>query len=367
MRRFWIWTPPLLIAVAIIWLSSRTHYPGGITLPPPLDKFAHASIFGALAFCLDLAWRSTRHDLPIYRRHFWVFLAVTLFGLSDEWHQSFVPGRDCSAMDWLADATGTALGLALSLWPFLRGKRHPDFGWWRGKLERPDPTRPLILVADPHWGEELTGLREVTRKYPEADWLFLGDVFDVWVGLPDLATESQRSFLWWVQERREGRRWIGLWMGNREFFLDRLAGQFDLLGEGVGVALAGEPLAFEHGDLVNGADRRYRLWNLVTRSAFTWVLVSLLPPGLARRLSVYLERSMRSANPGYRLVFPQEAFAAAAAEHPGTTFLTGHFHVHEVVGNGVVLPWAHEGAFARWEQGHLELLSAPVRSEARLR
>lgn len=366
MRRFWIWTPPLLIAVAIAWSSSWTHYPGGIALAPPLDKVAHASSYGALALFLDRAWRRTRHELPLHRRHLWVFLAVALFGVSDEWHQSFVPGRDCSTLDWLADMIGAKLGLVVSVWPFLQGKRHPEFGWWRGKPERPDRSRPLIIVADPHWGEELTGLREVTRKSPEADWLFLGDVFDVWVGLPGLETVPQRSFLWWVQERRVGGRWIGLWAGNRDYFLDRFVGQFDLVGEGVGGALASESLVFEHGDLVNGADRRYRFWNLVSRSACMWALVSLLPPPLGQRLALRLERSMRTTNQGYRLAFPREAFAAAAAEHPGSTFLTGHFHTHEEAGSGIALPWAHEGAFALWDQGRLELLPVFVRSEATL-
>lgn len=364
MRRFWIWTPPLLIAIAIVWLSSQTHYPGGLSLPPPLDKVAHASAFGALAFFLELALRGTRHDLPMYRRHLWIFLAVALFGVSDEWHQSFVPGRDCSAGDWLADVIGAALGLAAAMGPFLLGQRHPGAGWWRGRQERPDPERPLILVADPHWGEELTGLREITRRYPEADWLFLGDVFDVWVGLPGLETEPQRSFLWWVQERRNAGRWIGLWMGNRDFFLDRFAGQFDLLGEGVGGALPLERLAFEHGDLVNGTDRRYRFWNLVSRSAFMWILVALLPPTLAQRLASRLERSMRTTNQGYRLAFPQEAFVEAAAEYAGSTFVTGHFHTHEEAGSAVALPWAHEGAFVLWNHGLLELLPVPVRSDA---
>ena len=360
MRRIWIWTPPLVIASAIVWLSSQTQYPGGIALPSPLDKVAHASIFGALAFCLELALRSSRHDLPMYRRHFWIFLGVALFGLSDEWHQSFVPGRDCSALDWLADVTGAALGLLLTVWPFLLGKRQPDFGWWRGQRSRPDRSRPLILVADPHWGEELTGLREITRTHPEADWLFLGDVFEAWVGLPGLETESQRSFLWWVQERRHAGRWIGLWMGNRDYFLDRFSRQFDLLGEGVGGLLAEESLRFEHGDLVNRADRRYRLWNLVSRSAFTWCLISLLPPPLTQRLARRLERAMRTTNPTQRLVFPQEAFAAVA-KGAGPVFLTGHFHTHVEVASGVALPWAHEGAFALWDRGRLVLLPAPER------
>jgi len=131
----------------------------------------------------------------------------------------------------------------------------------------------------------------------------------------------------------------------------------------VGGALPLEGLAFEHGDLVNGADRRYRFWNLVSRSAFLWLLVSLLPPALAQWLTLRLERSMRTTNLSYRMAFPKEGFADAAAEWPDSVFLTGHFHTHEEVASGVALPWAHSGAFALWEQGRLTLLPAYVRAE----
>ncbi len=36
-----------------------------------------------------------------------------LFALSDEWHQSFVPGRVAALADVLADAAGIALGIVL--------------------------------------------------------------------------------------------------------------------------------------------------------------------------------------------------------------------------------------------------------------
>jgi UDP-2,3-diacylglucosamine pyrophosphatase LpxH len=364
MRCSWFWIPPLTLAAAITWLSHQPQLPMGMALPPPFDKVAHALAFGALAFSLDMALRQSRHDWPLYRRHLWAFLGVALFAASDEWHQSFVPGRDASALDWLADLVGAKLGLLGASWPFLWGGRQAEFGWWQGLPERPDPKRPLLIVADPHWGEELTGLREMTRKYPEADWLFLGDIFDVWVGLPGLETEPQRSFLWWAQERRVAQRWVGLWMGNRDYFLDRFASHFDLMGEGVGGALRKEGLYFEHGDLINRADRQYRLWNLFSRSAFVWLLVTLLPPILARRLALKLERGMRTTNADHRLGFPREDFMAAAAETPDQTFVTGHFHMHQVEGAAVALPWAHDGAFVLWDQGRLECLPAPARPEA---
>ena len=356
MARKAIWILPLSIAVAIVWLSHQPQLPMGVSLPSPWDKLGHFAAYAVLAASLEIGLRLTRRDLPVYRRHLLLFLAVALFGVADEWHQSFVPGRECSAFDWLADALGAAFGLSLSSLPFLWRRNLEAFGWWRGRRERSNTDRPLILVADPHWGDELTGLREATNAQPEADWLFLGDVFDVWVGIPGMETEAQRAFLWWVQERRAAGRWVGLWMGNREFFLDRLSPRFSLLGEGTGGALPKEGLCWEHGDLVNAEDRQYRLWNLVARSGPLWLLARILPARLASALARRLERAMRTTNRDYKLTFPQAAFAEAVGQHPGRTFLTGHFHTHQVVGQGIALPWAHEGTFMVWREGRVERL-----------
>jgi len=290
-------------------------------------------------------------------RHLWIFVGVSLFGASDEFHQSFVPGRGVEWMDWLADTFGGLAGLALSCLPLLWTRWLPGLGWRRGQTRRPEPSAPLILVADPHWHEGLTGLEEATRAHPGADWLFLGDIFDVWVGLPGMEAPLQEAFLAWVDRRRQAGRWVGLWMGNREYFLDGLSGRFDLMGEGLEGALPDEGLAWEHGDLINDADGRYRLWNLLSRSGFTWLIARAMPRSAARALAHRLEQAMRTTNRAYKLAFPRAAFRAAAAAHPTATFLTGHFHTHEVEGNGTALPWAHEGNFMVWQRGSLKPLT----------
>ncbi|MBN2438803.1 MAG: VanZ family protein [Deltaproteobacteria bacterium] len=51
-----------------------------------------------------------------YRQKRYAFLMTMLIGavyaLSDEWHQSFVPGRDASLWDALFDAAGVVTGAA---------------------------------------------------------------------------------------------------------------------------------------------------------------------------------------------------------------------------------------------------------------
>jgi VanZ family protein/UDP-2,3-diacylglucosamine pyrophosphatase LpxH len=359
MRRTWIWILPLAIAATGFWLSSQSALPLGIELPHPLDWFCHATEHACLAFTLDLAWRRSSPGTPVYRRHLAVFLLVGLFGLSDEIHQAFVPGRDCSLGDWLADLTGAVLGLAASGLPWLRTRRLAGLSWRRGALARPEPARPLVLVADPHWSRELTGLEPARRALPEADWLFLGDIFDVWVGVPGMDTPLEREFLEWVGERRREGRWVGFWLGNREYFLDPLSRRFDLMGEGIGGGLPLEGLRFEHGDLVNAADWRYRLWNVLSRSGPVWLFARLLPRAAARSLAVRIQRALHTTNRDYKLAFPREAFRAAAAEEPGRLFVTGHFHTHQVEANGTALPWAHDGGFMVWHQGRLQPFGGP--------
>jgi UDP-2,3-diacylglucosamine pyrophosphatase LpxH len=352
MRR-WLWILPLSMACAIVWLSHQPRHPFDLHLTPLLDRAAHASIFGFLGLTLDLAWGANDRGLPLYRRHLLVFLAVSLFGALDEWHQHVVTGQACSVLAWVSDTVGGGLGLAALTLSRLKSRRWIAHSWMRGTARRPEAGRDLILVADPHWGSELRGLDAATAAHPDADWLFLGDVFDVWVGLPGMETEAQAAFLAWAKTRRAAGRWVGLWLGNREYFLDRHANHFDLMGEGLGGALVEEGLAWEHGDLVNTADWRYRLWNLISRSGPLWTFFRLLPASTAAAIAQRLEAKLHTTNREYKLAFPREAFRQAAAEQPGRTFLTGHFHTREAEGNGLALPWAYEGRFQVWRDGQV--------------
>ena len=305
-----------------------------------------------------------REDLPSYRRHLWIFVTLAISSLGallvlGRGHMG--PGRWGS---WWLMLLGSTVGLAVVTLGRLRSRKLLAWGWHRGSAKRPDPARPLILVADPHWNDELVGLQAATRLYPDADWLFLGDVFDVWIGLPGMTSDAQRSFLSWVRERRRAGRWVGLWMGNREFFLDRHSEIFDLMGEGVEGALEGENLAFEHGDLINARDWQYRLWNRISRSGPMWLLFRAMPAKSAAFIATKLERQMRTTNRGYKLAFPRKAFLEAAEAHAPDVFITGHFHTHEVEGNGIALPWAFEGAFMVWREGRVEALALSTKNEA---
>jgi VanZ family protein len=102
----------LLLAIAwagvIFYLSSQP----GIDTPllfPGQDKLLHLIAFGLLGFLFMGAMKATRSG---YRTmQVWIVVGlVALYGVLDEFHQYFVPGRSAEIYDALADAAGGLLG-----------------------------------------------------------------------------------------------------------------------------------------------------------------------------------------------------------------------------------------------------------------
>jgi VanZ family protein len=96
------------------WLSSRTG-PQLPSLGPSFDgddKVVHAAYFFLTGL---LAVRAARFGEGWSRRRTAVLLVLgaALWGCSDEFHQSFVPGRDVEAGDVAADVAGVALAVVL--------------------------------------------------------------------------------------------------------------------------------------------------------------------------------------------------------------------------------------------------------------
>jgi VanZ family protein len=89
------------------------------------DKLAHFAEYFILGLLL---FRSVRWDIsesPWATFGFLVSVAVTI-GALNEFCQSFVPGRDMSIGDWVADAVGAAAGVALFTFTPLGGRAAGD-------------------------------------------------------------------------------------------------------------------------------------------------------------------------------------------------------------------------------------------------
>jgi VanZ family protein len=106
---------------AIFFVSSLAQPP----LPPGVnDKTGHS--FGYMGLAI-VVLRAIAGGLP--RRITWAHAAPALliaiaYGMSDEFHQSFVPGRSEDIHDLYADATGALIGVvACWAWGIIHSSR----------------------------------------------------------------------------------------------------------------------------------------------------------------------------------------------------------------------------------------------------
>ncbi len=98
--------PMIIVMGAIFYLS---HQPAEqLDLPdiPYIDKVGHFLLYAALALTIlyvpSRRLRLTRPELVAGA----AFVMCVLYGISDEFHQSFIPGRFAGLDDVIADACG---------------------------------------------------------------------------------------------------------------------------------------------------------------------------------------------------------------------------------------------------------------------
>lgn len=106
-----------LMWMGLIFLaSSRSGVPTPMVFDGQ-DKFMHALTYAVLALLWARAWCS--EGTPFQWKHvFGVTILCAVYGVTDEIHQMYVPGREASVADWLADAVGGFLGALLFYYRF---------------------------------------------------------------------------------------------------------------------------------------------------------------------------------------------------------------------------------------------------------
>ena len=80
---------------------------------PYADKFAHCSLYLVTGFLLMSSVSRTLRKSGLAKIIILVIIIASLYGVLDELHQVFVPGRDCDVFDFIADFIGANLGVAV--------------------------------------------------------------------------------------------------------------------------------------------------------------------------------------------------------------------------------------------------------------
>ena len=119
----------------IFYLSSLSGYEVSQPFPlKPIPLIGHIVLFSGLAALLLLAIRGWKFEINLR----WVITVAvfsSLFGISDEYHQSFVTGRHASIVDVLIDSissivTATSI-LIVSRFTSSRGYKKVTVSRWR--------------------------------------------------------------------------------------------------------------------------------------------------------------------------------------------------------------------------------------------
>jgi VanZ family protein len=116
------------LLVLASWMALITYWSsqGSLPIDQPVvanvlhgfqHRFAHAVAFGLLALLARWAF----DGLP--RAAVGAIVLASVFGATDEWHQTFTPGRHSGADDWALDTAFAAI--ALYAWHRLRFTRWP--------------------------------------------------------------------------------------------------------------------------------------------------------------------------------------------------------------------------------------------------
>jgi len=111
-RHLWVWGPAVAQMGAIFFLSSLSQPP----LPEGMsDHTGHSIGYAILGVLVLRGLAGASWPGVTLMRGVMTVAFGTLYGMSDEWHQSFVPGRTPAWDDVAADFRGALLGAAFVL------------------------------------------------------------------------------------------------------------------------------------------------------------------------------------------------------------------------------------------------------------
>ena len=105
-RALSLWGPPLLWAICIFSLSAQSTLP---RVPEFIawDKLQHSFAYAVGGFLIARALGARPHAAAL------AAALGCIFGVSDEVHQAFVPGRNSDVLVWVADSVGVLAGIGI--------------------------------------------------------------------------------------------------------------------------------------------------------------------------------------------------------------------------------------------------------------
>lgn len=114
-KTFFIYQLPAILFAVAIFISSSVPDPLNIHINIRFeDKWKHIAGYGIFGILIARALYYQVRYPSIKKNYIGIAIVLgVLYGISDEFHQSFVPGRFTEAADVLADSIGIVIGVML--------------------------------------------------------------------------------------------------------------------------------------------------------------------------------------------------------------------------------------------------------------
>jgi len=104
---------PAILVMAVIFKFSSMTGDDLKDFPHVWDKLAHTCEYATLAGCFCMWWSRRLWSKKIWLRILIVVVLTLAYGCTDEFHQRFVEGRSCDALDLIADSFGGLVGASV--------------------------------------------------------------------------------------------------------------------------------------------------------------------------------------------------------------------------------------------------------------
>jgi len=111
LKKFLFYWFPILIYCLLIFIQSSYPSPESVPDWPYIDKLLHFTAYALLGALFLRAFRTLRIKNNLKLVMILSILLSSLYGISDEIHQHFVPYRNADFMDALADMLGSVCGV----------------------------------------------------------------------------------------------------------------------------------------------------------------------------------------------------------------------------------------------------------------
>jgi VanZ family protein len=110
-KRPWlVWVLTFAYMATIFYISSLSYIPEGPIMRDLPALIKHAMLYTGLGILLFISFKSIK-----VKKYAWI-LAVSIavwYGITDEIHQAFVPGRVCALEDVIANGIGSVFGASI--------------------------------------------------------------------------------------------------------------------------------------------------------------------------------------------------------------------------------------------------------------